>query len=157
MPYVETTIGDYQCGYRRERSTIDQIFTVRQILEKCSGHNKDTYHLFIDFKAAYDSTDRRRIYVAMGELNIPQKLIALFKAKMNNTQCQVKIQNRFSAPINVRNGIRQGAALACLLFNIALEKVVRDAALNIRGTIFYKSVHILAYADDIDIIGRTQL
>jgi sorting nexin-29 len=37
-----------------------------------------------------------------------------------------------------------------------LEKVIRDAALNIRGNIFYKSVQILAYADDIDIIGRTQ-
>jgi sorting nexin-29 len=74
MPYVETTIGDYQCGYRQERSTIVQIFTVLQILEKCSEHNKDTHHLFIDFKAAYDSIDRHRLYAAMEELNIPQKL-----------------------------------------------------------------------------------
>jgi hypothetical protein len=36
--------------------------------------------------------------------------------------------------------VRQGDALACLQFNIALEKVIRQ---------------ILAYADDID-IGRTQ-
>jgi hypothetical protein len=43
------------------------------------------------------------------------------------------------------------------LFNTALEKVIRDAAVNIRGAIFfYKSVQILAYADDIDITGRTQ-
>ena len=52
MPYAETTIGDYQCGYRRERSTVDKIFTVRKILEICSGHGKDTHH-FINFKAAY--------------------------------------------------------------------------------------------------------
>jgi len=38
MPYVETTIGDYQCGYRVEQSTIDQIFTVCQILEKLGEH-----------------------------------------------------------------------------------------------------------------------
>jgi len=156
LPYMEANIGDYQCGYRQGRSTIDQIFTVRQILEKCNEHNKDTHHLFIDFKAAYESIDRSRLYAAMGELNIPQKLIALVMTTLNNTQCRVKIQNRLSAPINTKNGIRQGDALACLLFNIALEKVVRDAALNIRGTVFYKSVQIIAYADDIDIIGRTQ-
>jgi len=47
--------------------------------------------------------------------------------------------------------------LGCQKVNIALEKVIRDAAVNIRGTIFYKSLQILAYADDIDIIGRTQV
>ena len=46
--------------------------------------------------------------------------------------------------------------MACLLFNIALENIIRDAAVKVRGTIFYKSVPILTYADDIDIIGRTQ-
>ena len=55
---------------------------------------------------------------------------------MNNTQCRVKIKNRFSEPINVKNGVRQGDALACLLFNMALEKVISDAAVNIRVTIF---------------------
>jgi hypothetical protein len=42
------------------------------------------------------------------------------------------------------------------LFNVALEKVIRDAAVNTRATMFYKSVQILAYSDDNDIIGRTQ-
>ena len=106
MPHVETTIGDYQCGYRGERSTADQIFTARQILEKCGEHGKDTRHLFIDFKAIYDSIDRCSLYAAMEELNIPKKLIALVKATMNNNKCQVKIQNRLSDPITVKNGVR---------------------------------------------------
>jgi hypothetical protein len=61
-----------------------------------------------------------------------------------------------SSPIITRNGVRHGDSLACILFIIAFEKVVRDAGINTRGTIFYKSVQILAFADDIDIIGRTQ-
>ena len=105
MPYVEITIGDYQCGYLGERSTIDQIFTVCQILGKCNEHGKETHHLFVDFKAAYDSIDRRSLYAAMEELNVSQKLIALVKATMNNTQCRVKIQNKLSEPINVKNGV----------------------------------------------------
>ena len=121
LPYIETTICYYQCCYRQVQSTIDQLFTVRQILEKCNERNKETHHLFIDFKAAYEIRDRSSLYAAMGELNIPQKLITLVKTTMKITQCRVKIQNKFSAPINIINGIRQGDALACLLFNVALE------------------------------------
>jgi len=73
----------------------------------------------------------------MEEMNIPRKLIALVKATMNNTQCGVKIQNRLSEPINFKNGVQKGGALACLLFNIALEKVIRDAAVN------YQRYHLL--------------
>jgi hypothetical protein len=92
----------------------------------------------------------------MEEMHIRQNLIALVRATMRKNQCEIKIQNMLSSPIITRNKVRQGASLACLLFNIALEKVVRDACINTRGTIFYKSVQILVFADDIDIIGRTQ-
>ena len=53
--------------------------------------------------------------------------------------------------------MRQGDTLACLLFNIALEKVVWDSGIQTRGTIFFKTVQILAYADDIDLMARTTL
>ena len=39
-----------------------------------------------------------------------------------------------------------------LLFNLALEKAIRDSRVETTGTIFYKSTQILAYADVIDII-----
>jgi hypothetical protein len=34
IPYAEEVIGDHQCGFRRNRSTTDRIFCIRQILEK---------------------------------------------------------------------------------------------------------------------------
>jgi hypothetical protein len=33
-PYAEKIIGDHQLGFRRNRSTTDHIFCIRQILEK---------------------------------------------------------------------------------------------------------------------------
>jgi sorting nexin-29 len=51
--------------------------------------------------------------------------------------------------------LRQGDALACILFNIALEKIIREANINQCGNIFYKSVQILAYTGNIDIISRS--
>jgi sorting nexin-29 len=88
----------------------------------------------------------------MKEFQFPDKLIRLVKAAMENSQCQVMIQADLSDP--PVSGLRQGNYLACVLFNI--EKVVRDTGFQTRGTIFYKSVQLLAYADDIDIIGRLE-
>jgi sorting nexin-29 len=66
----------------------------------------------------------------MKELQIPKKLITLVLTTLKNSKCQIKIQNNFSDPIEIKNGLRQGDSLACLLFNIALEKVIRDANIS---------------------------
>jgi hypothetical protein len=34
VPYIDEIIGDHQCGFRRNRLTIDKILCIRQILEK---------------------------------------------------------------------------------------------------------------------------
>jgi hypothetical protein len=31
-PYIDVIIGDHQCGFRRNRTTTDQIFYIRQML-----------------------------------------------------------------------------------------------------------------------------
>jgi hypothetical protein len=40
-PCVNEMIGNYLCGFRRNRSTTDQIFYIRQILEKKMGIHWD--------------------------------------------------------------------------------------------------------------------
>jgi hypothetical protein len=54
VPYVEEIIEEYQ-GLRWRRSTVDHIFKVRQILEKCWEQ-----HLFIGFQAAVTHYGERK-------------------------------------------------------------------------------------------------
>ncbi|XP_049318579.1 LINE-1 retrotransposable element ORF2 protein isoform X1 [Bactrocera dorsalis] len=152
-PTVNKLIGPYQCGFRPGKSTTDQIFTMRQILEKTRERRIDTHHLFVDFKAAFDSTKRSCLYAAMSEFGTPAKLIRLCKLTLSNTKSSVRIGKDLSEPLDTKRGFRQGDSLSCDFFNLLLEKIVRAAELNRAGTIFYKSVQLLAYADDIDIIG----
>ncbi|MBF6176823.1 hypothetical protein IU476_35740, partial [Nocardia blacklockiae] len=45
-PYAKDIIGKYQCGFIPGKSAIDQIFTLRQAMEKCVEFNIPLYHLF---------------------------------------------------------------------------------------------------------------
>ena len=57
IPYAEEVIGDHQCEFRRNRSTIDHIFCIRQILGKKWEYNEAVHQLFIDFMKTYDSEE----------------------------------------------------------------------------------------------------
>jgi hypothetical protein len=52
------------------KSTTDQLFKLPQILEKCNEFNITTHHLFIDFKAAYDTIIRNEVYVGMSSTSL---------------------------------------------------------------------------------------
>ena len=69
-PHAKALIGPYQCGFRPGKSTIDQIFTLRQILEKRHENQDKTLHLFVDFKVAFDSPVRDRVFTAMRSVSL---------------------------------------------------------------------------------------
>lgn len=153
-PYAESALGDYQCGFRKGRSTTDQVFSLRMILEKFYEFNLPLHQLYIDFKQAFDTINRNYIFDAMAEFGIPRKLIALTKMTLMNTQNKVKIQNKLSEKFITHNGIRQGDSLSTLLFNIGLERVIRKIAINPGGTIFNRMFQYFAFADDVAVFAR---
>jgi len=79
IPYAEEDIEDRQCGFRRNRSTTDHTFCIRQILEKKWEYSETVHQLCIDFKKAYDSVRREVLYNILIEFGIPKKLVRLVK------------------------------------------------------------------------------
>ena len=45
---AEDELPESQCGFRRERSCADMIFTVRQLVEKAWEHKSSVYFTFVD-------------------------------------------------------------------------------------------------------------
>ena len=113
----------------------------------------NTFHLFVDCKSAFDTPDRDHLYTTMSEFGIPAKLIRFCEITLKNAQCVVKVGDNLSEPFDAKRGFRQGAS--CDFYNILMEQIICAAGLRHTATIFYKSIMPLAYADDVDIIGRS--
>ena len=47
-------IAEEKAGFRAEMSTTEQIFNLSNLCEKYLQHQQDLYHIFIDFKKAFD-------------------------------------------------------------------------------------------------------
>ena len=121
-------------------------------MEKCYEHNQELHMLFVDFKQAFDSIDRYKLFKAMEDMKIPYKLITLVKMTMKNTTARVKVTNKLSNSFTFNAGVRQGDGLSTTLFTLALHYGVQK--IDQRGTIFTKLSQICAYAD-IVIVTRT--
>jgi sorting nexin-29 len=139
-PLAERIIGEYQAGFRKGRSTTDQIFPVKQILEKCWDRNTDLFQILIDFPQGFDSVDSAMTGYIMREFGIPEKSVRLVELTLENTISSVTIQMEIGSFFQVKQGLKQGNGLAPLLFNLALEYVIRKLQVDIRHTLEYKSV-----------------
>lgn len=50
LTYVDENIDNYHCGFKRVKSTIDQLSIIRKIIEKMYEYRQNVWQLFIDFK-----------------------------------------------------------------------------------------------------------
>ena len=60
------------------------------------------------------------------EFNIPEKLVHLIQMCYRNRRGRVRVGGDLSDPFDVEAGLKQGYPLSCLLFNLALEYVMRQ-------------------------------
>ena len=72
-------IAEKQPGFRAGRSTTEQIFNLRILCEKYLQHQQDIYHVFIDFKKAFDRVWHAALSATTKKYNISINLIRVIK------------------------------------------------------------------------------
>ena len=123
VPYAEE-ITKYQGGFQRGKSTFDQLFTTRHIMEKCCDENKDVHRLLI-FKQHMTLNGGRKYGVKCINQVSPPETVNMCRILNNEIRATVKIGKYLSSEFKVNKGVRQGDAIAPLLFNGVLEIAIR--------------------------------
>jgi hypothetical protein len=73
----------------------------------------------------YDSVKKEVLYNILIEFGVPMKLVSLIKTCLNKTYSKIRIGKNLFDSFPIRNDLKQGDALTPLLFNFALEDVIR--------------------------------
>jgi hypothetical protein len=94
----------------------------------------------------------------MKEFKIPTELINMRKTCVQETRSAVRIEGTLSSFFENVTGLKQSDPLSPVLFNLSLQKVIQSIKMFPSGIkIGKKQLKILAYADDIALIGRNEI
>ena len=154
-PQAEKIIAEKQAGFRAGRSITEQVFNLCILCEKYIQYQQDLYHVFIDFKKAFDRVWHAALWATMKKYNISTNLIQVSKNLYNKATSAVLFNSSIRDWFRTTVGVRQGCLLSPTLFKLFLERIMTDALADHEGTVSIggRTITNLRFADDIDGLG----
>ena len=156
-PHLHRILSQEQAGFQEHRSTVEQIFTLQQLVEKhVKRQNKRIAQAFIDYKKAFDCIWHAALFQVLDHYGIPTKLCNLIANLYNRAVSAVKCNGHIGKWFRTTMGSRQGCILSPDLFNIYIENIMSLALDKTIGVGVLVGGHLfnnLQFADDIALLA----
>ena len=127
QPEIEKILRPNQNGFRKNRSTVGQILTVRRIIEGISSKNLTATLLFVDFSKAFDSIHRGQMEKILLAYGIPNETVQAIMMLYKNTKSLVRSPDGDTDFFEILAGVLQGDTLAPFLFIICLDYALKTS------------------------------
>ena len=106
-PQAVNIIAEEQAAFRVGRSTTEQIFNLRVLCEKYQQNQRDIYHIFIDFKKAFDRVWHAALWATMRRYNITADVIRVVQSLYEKATSQCSTHKRYTGGLVPRHHRRQ--------------------------------------------------
>ena len=92
-PLVKKISAEEQAGFRARESTTEQNFKLRILSDKYLQHQQDRYHVFTDFKNAFQKGFAAALWATMKKYNISTSRIRVIKHFYGKATSAVLLNN----------------------------------------------------------------
>ena len=163
LPCLNQLLLPLQSGFRPGRSAVEQICTLRAVIDGCRTRQRNVTIIFVDFRKAFDSLSRPAIAWVLSYYGVPPPLVAAVMDVYCGSTASVQTAHGSTAEFGTSSGVVQGDTPAPILFIVAVDYVLRrclkdDDSFQIspRRSSRHPAVLMpaLAYADDIALLCR---
>lgn len=134
------------------RTIMDNVFTVRDMIELCKTNSYDLGFLSLDQEKAFDRVDHIYLFNTLKAFGMGTRFTAWVKLLYTDACIVLKVGGGLSYPFKIQRGIRQGCPLSGQLYSLAIEPLLHQLRKNMTGLSEYgiaNKVVTSAYADDI--------
>ena len=149
---LECLISHNQTAYIKGRQITDNLHLLQYAVEKSSELDIPSMIVSLDAEKAFDSVEHWYIKEVLKKLGL-EKFITIFELLYSNQNVSIHLGNRVAGNYKIKNGVKQGDALSCILFILGIEPLLKNinldcniAGLKIHGNLMPKTI---AYADDV--------
>lgn len=142
-------ISPNQFGFIPGRQIWDNIHHVNNLLQS-RFTTTNGYALFLDMEKAYDRINWSYLYAALSRFGAPSIFITWLKLLYHNLKSFIIINSGQTKEFPVLQGLRQGDPMSPILFNFAIDFLLRAISNQISGIRLSSGSFIshMAFADD---------
>uniref|UniRef100_A0A8C6MJS2 Reverse transcriptase domain-containing protein n=1 Tax=Nothobranchius furzeri TaxID=105023 RepID=A0A8C6MJS2_NOTFU len=153
---VEPQIQEEQCGFCPGRGTLDQLYTLRGILEGAWEFAQPVYMCFVDLEKAFDRVPWGALWGVLREYGVPGPLIRAVRSLHDRCQSLVRVAGSKSGSFPVRVGLHQGCPLSPILFITFMDRISRCSQ-DVEGIHFGGlRIRSLLFADDLVLLASSE-
>ena len=148
-------IAEEQAGFRHNRSTVDQLFILHEIVK--GRRPKKTFCCFIDVQKAYDRVWRNGVWKKLDEYQLKGKMWRVINNMYDKVESSVLVETNNTDFFTIEVGVRQGCILSPILFLLFINGLVEEIKKSGKGVLYGKvKIAILLFADDIVLIAENR-